>query len=52
MDAGQRMVQSGFSKEAFPAGTHICQIFCDEQELRYKIEKLGLSKRGKQKTDL
>ena len=32
MDAGQRMVQSGFSKEAFPAGTHICQIFCDEQE--------------------
>jgi PAS domain S-box-containing protein len=32
VDTGQALMQLGFTKEAFPAGTHICQIFSDEEE--------------------
>jgi len=32
MGQGQRMVRLGFAGGTFPAGTHICQIFSDDDE--------------------
>src|ERR1035437_9350100 len=39
MSSCERLVSLGFTAEAFPAGTHMCYIYNDEQERRQVISK-------------
>ena len=50
MSASERLISMGFTTEVFPAGTHMCYIYNDEQERRQVISKFiesGLQGREK-----
>jgi hypothetical protein len=43
MEHDHRTISLGFTEERFPAGTHICQIFADDDERRDSLLKFLLS---------
>jgi hypothetical protein len=43
MGAERRLTRLGFTKEAFPEGTHVCQIFSDDEERSWALKAFLLA---------